>query len=220
MCTISPAGPPAMHDTDPPLSPAAERNKQPILDVLLRLLPPTGRALEIAAGTGQHAVWFASALPLWRWQPTDTGPAALHAIAARKRLAGCDNLCDPLPLDVLAPQWPSEGAAFSEPFDLVFCANMVHIAPWACCAALMQGCGRHLSATGRLVLYGPFFERGVDAAPSNLAFDRSLRERDPQWGIRMLDDVDAQARRAGLRLSSRHAMPANNLLLVWERADG
>lgn len=209
-----------MLDTDPPLSPAAERNKQPILDVLRQLIPPSGRALEIAAGTGQHAVWFATALPRWLWQPTETGPAALHAIAARKRLSGCDNLCAPLPLDVLAPQWPSAGESFVEPFDLVFCANMVHIAPWACCDALMQGCQRHLSASGRLVLYGPFFERGVDPAPGNLAFDQSLRERDPQWGVRMLDDVDAQARRAGLRLLSRHGMPANNLLLVWGRVDG
>jgi hypothetical protein len=204
-----------MHDNAPPLSPAADRNKQPILDVLLELLPPTGRALEIAAGTGQHAVWFASALAGWRWQPTDVGPDALHAIAAQQRMSGADKLCEPLELDVLAPQWPSQGAAFSEPFDLVYCANMVHIAPWACCAALMQGSRRHLSAQGRLVMYGPFFERGVDPAPGNLAFDQSLRARDPDWGIRHLDDVEAQAGLAGLRLLSRHAMPANNLLLVW-----
>jgi len=209
-----------MLDTDPPLSPAAERNKQPILDVLLQLLPSSGRALEIAAGTGQHAVWFASALPGWHWQPTDAEPAALRAIAVRQRLSGCDNLCVPLPLDVLAPQWPSDGADFNEPFDLVYCANMLHIAPRACCGALMQGCHRHLSANGRLVLYGPFFERGVEPAPGNQAFDRSLRARDPDWGIRFLDDVDAQARQAGLRQLSRHVMPANNLLLVWGRVDG
>ena len=209
-----------MLDTDPPLSPAAERNKQPILDVLLQLLPPTGRALEIAAGTGQHAAWFASALPGWCWQSTDAEPAALQAIAARQRRSGRGNLRAPLPLDVLAPRWPSGGPAFQEPFDLVYCANMVHIAPWACCGALMQGCQRHLAASGRLVLYGPFFERGVEAAPGNLAFDQSLRERNPDWGIRMLDAVDSQARQAGLHLSSRHVMPANNLLLVWARADG
>lgn len=211
--------PKSMQDSVPPLSPAAERNKQPILDVLLQWLPPSGRALEVAAGTGQHALWFASALPGWRWQPSDVEPAAMDAITSRQRHSGCLNLLAPVPLDVLAPQWPSRGPAFSEPFDLAYCANMIHIAPWDCCGALMRGCSRHLAAEGHLVLYGPFFEQGVDASPGNRAFDRDLRSRNADWGIRRLEDVEVQARQAGLRLRSRHPMPANNLLLVWNRAD-
>lgn len=202
---------------DLPHSPAADRNKEPILAMLRRILGPRGSALEIASGTGQHAVWFASALPAWQWQPTDADGEMLPAIAARIAQAGLANVRPPLLLDVTASPWPSPAAPFAERFDAIYCANMLHIAPWATCAALMQGAARHLAPAGLLVTYGPYFEDDVPTAPSNSAFDESLRARDPSWGIRRLADVAAEAQRAGLRLRERHAMPANNLLLVFGR---
>jgi SAM-dependent methyltransferase len=200
-------------------SPAADRNKQVILEVLRQVLPARGHALEIASGTGQHAAWFAAALPQWIWQPTDAQESALPAIAARIEQAGLANLRPPRRLDVLAPQWPADGESFAETFDAVYCANMLHISPWATCAGLMQGCARYLSPNGLLVLYGPYLEDGVPTAPSNLAFDQSLRSQSPDWGIRRLSDVKLEAQRAGLSLRERHAMPANNLLLVFGRPD-
>ena len=198
-------------------SPAADRNKQPILELLQRVLPVRGMALEIASGTGQHVAWFGAALRSWIWQPSDADPQALPAIAAWSADAGLTNVRAPLLLDVLAPQWPSAGPAFTEPFDAVYCANMLHIAPWASCAALMRGSARHLALDGVLITYGPYFEDGVQPAAGNLGFDASLRERDPRWSIRRLGDVAAEANRVGLRLQTRHEMPANNLLLVFGR---
>lgn len=208
-----------MSTNDAPFSPAADRNKQPILDVLRGLLAPRGRALEIASGTGQHAAWFTAALPDWFWQPSDMHASALPGIAEQARQAGCANVHAPVRLDVCDTSWPSDGPEFHQPFDMIYCANMIHIAPWACCGALMRGCSRHLAADGHLVLYGPFFETGAAPAPGNLAFDKSLRTRDPTWGIRQLDDVVDEAQQAGMRLLARHSMPANNLMLVWGRAD-
>jgi len=195
-----------------PHSPAADRNKEPILAVLREVLAPSGRALEIASGTGQHVVHFAAALPQWQWQPTDGDTAMLPAIARRVAEAGLANVRTPVALDVTAPQWP-----LTETFDAIFCANMLHIAPWAVCAGLMQGAARHLSPGGVLVTYGPYLEDGVETAAGNLAFDASLRDRDPAWGIRRREDVETEARRAGLVPRARHAMPANNLLLVFGR---
>ena len=200
-----------------PHSPAADRNKQPILEVLRAVLPAAGTALEIASGTGQHAAWFAAALPQWTWQPSDTDADMLPAIAARASEAGLRNVLPPVLLDVMSPQWPSQGAAFAQRFDAIYCANMLHISPWATCAALMQGCARHLAPDGVLVTYGPYLEDGVVTAPGNLAFDESLRARDPAWGLRRLEAVAAEAGRAGLQLRQRHAMPANNVLLVFAR---
>jgi hypothetical protein len=200
-----------------PSSPAAERNRQPILDVLRQVLPPRGAALEIASGTGQHAAWFAAGLPGWTWQPTDADPAALPIIAAWIAHTGVTNVRPPLRLDVTAPQWPAEGPPFADPFDAVYCANMLHISPWATCAALMRGCARHLAATGVLITYGPYIEDGVPTAPGNLSFDQSLRAQNPAWGIRRLQDVIREAERAGLTFQRRHPMPANNLLLVFAR---
>lgn len=196
-----------------PHSPAAERNQVPILDALRRVLPARGTALEIASGTGQHAVFFASQLPGWTWQPTDADAAMLPGIAARVHAAGLATVRAPLRLDVLAPEWPLGG----ESFDALFCANMLHIAPWPVCGALMRGAARHLAPGGMLVTYGPYLEDDVPTAPSNLAFDASLRARDPAWGLRRLGDVAAEAVRAGLVLKARLAMPANNLLLVFGR---
>ena len=199
-------------------SPAADRNKQAILEVLKQVLPEKGSVLEIASGTGQHILFFAAALPHLTWQPTDADAAALPSIAARLQEENCNNVREPLQLDVLDAQWPASGAAFTRPFDAIYCANMLHIAPWATCAALMRGSSRHLVPGGVLITYGPYLEAGVVTAPGNLAFDESLRARDPAWGLRRLDDVTQEARLSGLNLCERHAMPANNLLLVWRKA--
>ncbi|CAN5507295.1 DUF938 domain-containing protein [soil metagenome] len=199
-------------------SPAADRNKQPILEALQKLLPPQGRALEIASGTGQHTAWFAAALPGWRWQPTDADPEALPAIAAWTGGSGLANVDAPLGLDVMSANWPAEGAAFTAPFDAIYCANMLHISPWATCAALLRGSARYLAPGGLLVTYGPYLEDDVATSPGNLAFDESLRSRNPAWGIRRLQDVRAEAAAMGLRLQSRQPMPANNLLLAFGRA--
>jgi hypothetical protein len=199
-------------------SPSADRNKQPILEVLQSLLPPQGRALEIASGTGQHAAWFMAALPQWSWQTSDFDALALPGIGQWLAQAGGMVQPPPVRIDARDTTWPSEAAGFDEAFDLVYCANMLHIAPWPCCAGLMQGGARSLSGQGRLVLYGPFLESGVATAPGNLAFDRDLRARNPQWGLRAVVDVAEQAGLAGLALQQRHAMPANNLLLIFGRA--
>ena len=199
-----------MHE--PPFSAAADRNKHPILAALRRLLSPQGRALEIASGTGQHAVWFADALPGWRWQPTDADAAALPGLAQRVAGARQGNVEAPALLDVLADPWPVPGG-----YDLVYCANMLHIAPWATCAGLMRGAAQCLADDGELVVYGPFLEDGVPTAAGNLAFDESLRARNPAWGIRRLADVCDVAAQAGLEYRLQQAMPANNLLLVFGR---
>ena len=203
--------------TDLPFSAAADRNKQPILDALRRVLGERAHVLEIASGTGQHAEWFAAAMAGWAWQPTDADARMLPGLASRVAQAGLPNLRAPLLLDVTAPQWPSQGSAFGEEgFDAICCANMLHIAPPAACVGLMQGAARHLRTGGVLVTYGPYFE-DTAPAPSNVAFDESLRARNPSWGIRRLKDVEAEARRASLALKQRHEMPANNLLLVFGR---
>jgi hypothetical protein len=193
-------------------NPAAERNQGPILTELRRLLPAQGLALEIASGSGQHAAFFATNLPLWRWQPSDRDIRSLASINAWGE--GLPNLLPALQLDVADSHWQGVAPAV----DAIFCANMLHISPWTSCAALMQGVSRHLSASGLLVLYGPYLEDGQPAAPSNLAFDADLRMRDATWGLRRLSEVLEQAKLAGLLLRERVAMPANNLLLVLARA--
>ena len=195
----------------PNFSPAADRNKQHILEVLRQVLPQHGNALEIASGTGQHVAWFAASLAQWTWQPTDAMPAALASISAWAAEQGLPNVLPPLVLDVMAPEWLPGGAQF----DLIYCANMLHISPWATCAALMQGSARHLAPSGLLVTYGPYLEGNVPTSEGNLAFDQSLRAQDPSWGLRRLEDVVQVAAGAGLRLHTRLAMPANNLLLIW-----
>jgi hypothetical protein len=141
----------------------------------------------------------------------------LPVIAARRAACGLPNLRAPLRLDVRADVWPVEGPAFAEPFDAVFCANMLHIAPWEACGALMRGAARHLTPAGILITYGPYFEEGVAPSEGNRRFDASLRDTNPAWGLRRLQAVENQAALAGLALHSRVPMPANNLLLVWAR---
>lgn len=204
-------------EPDLPCSAAAERNREPILAVLRALLPPVGSALEIASGTGQHAAHFAAALPGWHWQPTDLRSDGFATIAAWARRAGAGNVAPARRLDVLDADWPSEGPAFDRPFDLVYCANLLHISPPECTPALMRGAARHLGPDGLLVTYGPYLEADVPTAASNLAFDAELRRRDARCGLRHLDDVRRHARAHGLALRARHALPANNLLLVFAR---
>lgn len=196
----------------PAYSAAAERNRGPILEQLLRLLPASGSALEIAAGTGQHAAHFAAALPGWTWQPTDADANALTSIEAWCR--GLPNVRPARQLDVLAPSW----ADIPTGLDLIYASNLLHIAPWAVCTALMKRAAQHLSATGLLVTYGAVLIDGVPTAASNLAFDADLRARNPAWGLRRLAEIEAQANEAGLRLRETIALPANNHLLVWVRA--
>jgi SAM-dependent methyltransferase len=192
-------------------SPASERNGGPIRAELQRLLPVQGVLLEIASGTGQHAAFCSAGLPGWQWQPTDFEAAALPSIAAW--CVGLPGVRPALTLDVLASHWPGVPAAV----DAIFCANLLHIAPWACTAALMQGAARHLAPQGLLITYGPYLEAGLPTAAGNSAFDADLRRRNPAWGLRLLDAVAEQAQAAGLRLRERVAMPANNLLLAWGR---
>lgn len=190
-------------------SPAAERNRGPILAELQRLLPDRGLLLELASGSGQHAAHCAAALPGWRWLPTDGDPRTLDSIAAW--CAGVPSVLPAQLLDVAAADWPAAPAQA----DAIYCANLLHIAPWPVCAALMQGAARHLAPHGLLLLYGPWLVDGEPTAPGNLAFDADLRGRDPSWGLRRLADVQREARAAGLRLRERVVMPANNLLLVF-----
>jgi hypothetical protein len=192
-------------------SPAAERNRGPILDVLSRVLPPRGTLLEIASGTGQHAVHCAAGLPGWTWQPSDPDPEAVASIAAWAADVALPNLRAPLQLDVGAADW---GVCS---LDAVFCANMIHIAPWSACEGLVAGASRHLPPGGLLILYGPFVVAGEPTAASNLAFDADLRMRNPEWGLRELDRVAALAADAGLALHRQFAMPANNRLVVFGR---
>lgn len=200
-----------MNDAARRHSPAAERNRAPILAELQRLLPPQGTLLEIASGTGQHAAFCSAGLPGWHWLPSDFDAASLPSISAW--CAGLDRVAAPIRLDVLQPQWPGVPAQV----DAIYCANLLHIAPWACCAALMRGAARHLAARGLLITYGPYLEDEVPTSRGNLDFDADLRARDPAWGLRRREDVEQEAARAGLVLSERVAMPANNLLLAWGR---
>jgi SAM-dependent methyltransferase len=201
--------------SDLAFSAPSERNKQPILELLRSVLPAQGRALEVASGTGQHVAWFAQHLPHWQWQPSDVTARLFADIAARAAQAQLTNVQPALLLDVRADPWPLQGATF----ELVYCANMLHIAPWDCCAGLMQGAARVLAPGGQLVTYGPYLEDDVPTSEGNLKFDAALRAENPAWGIRRREDVQAEAQAAGLQLAARHAMPANNLLLVWQRAN-
>jgi hypothetical protein len=195
-------------------SPAAERNSAPLLAELLRLLPAQGLMLEIASGSGQHAAHFTAGLPGWQWLPSDSDASSLASISAW--CATVANVLPPIPLDVTAPLWPGVPAQV----DALFCANLLHISPWANTATLMQGAARHLAPRGLMLLYGPYIEDTVPTAPSNLAFDADLRARNPAWGLRRVADVQVQAQGAGLQLRERIALPANNLLLVLARRAG
>ncbi len=198
-------------------SPASVRNREPILEVLRpRLSALAGAAerplvLEIASGSGEHAVHLARALPGLDWQPTDREDVALASISAWCKEAELPNLRPPLRLDVTEAPWPVERCA------AIFCANMVHIAPWQASEALFAGAGRVISSGGALITYGPYRFDGRFTAPSNEAFDESLRSRDPSWGVREVADLQGLGRLHGLVLEETIEMPANNHVLVFRR---
>lgn len=193
-------------------APATLRNRDAIAEVLRDWLPPSGTILEVASGSGEHAVHFAAAFPALDWQPSDPDAVALTSIAAWSAEAGLPNICAPSMLDASAPDWPVTSA------DAILCINMVHISPWTVTLGLFAGAARLLGPTAPLILYGPYIEAGVPTAESNLAFDASLRARDPSWRIRDTAEVEAAANDAGFRLAERRAMPANNLMLLFLRA--
>jgi hypothetical protein len=192
-------------------APHVARNAAPIAEVLEGVLPARGLVLEVASGTGEHVLYFARVFPKLLWQPSDPEPAALRSIEAWRAEAGLFNLLPPASLDARAVEWPVAEA------DAILCINMIHISPWAATVGLMRGAGRLLGAGGPLYLYGAYRRAGVDTAPSNEAFDESLRARDPEWGVRNLEEVAAEGEKHGLRLDAVTEMPANNLSVVLRK---
>jgi SAM-dependent methyltransferase len=195
-------------------SPSAARNRDPVLRALQAILPPRGLMLEIASGTGEHVVHFAKGLPGWRFQPTEFDEISRQSVRAWIAYEGLANIAAPITLDARADVWGVEAASS---LDAILSLNMIHIAPWAAAVGLFRGAGRLLKPGGLLLLYGPFQENGVHNAPSNAAFDESLRARDPDWGVRDIADLQRLGAENGLTLRERQAMPANNQILVFAR---
>lgn len=192
-------------------APAALRNRDPISDVLAEWLPTDGIVLEIASGTGEHVVHFAERFPRLQWQPSDIHPDALASIAAWRREAGLPNIREAIVIDASHPDWPVDHA------DALLSINMVHISPWASALGLLDGAARLLSSGAPLVLYGPWKRAGVETAASNLEFDSELKRRNPEWGLRSVEEFAAAAAARALLLKQCRAMPANNLMLLLER---
>jgi hypothetical protein len=192
-------------------APATERNRAPIAEVIGPLLPAGGTILEVASGTGEHAAYFAGRFPDRSWQPSDCDEAGLASIAAWRDQARLANLRAPLRLDAAAADWPAVRA------DAILCVNMVHISPWTATEGLMRGAARVLALGAPLILYGPYLRAGVPTAPSNLDFDASLKARDPEWGLRAVETVAAEAAARGMDFDRLFEMPANNLILLFRR---
>ena len=192
-------------------APATLRNREPILDVLRSLLPRTGLALEVASGTGQHVVHFARGLPQLTWQPSDPSREARQSIAGWVAAEGLENVRPPLDLDAAAEKWPIEHAV------AVICINMTHISPWSSTAGLMRGAGSILASGAPLYLYGPYRRPRQQLEPSNAAFDFDLRTRNPQWGLRDLDELAKCAHDYSLALDQVIEMPSNNISVVFRR---
>ncbi|MFI5216103.1 MAG: DUF938 domain-containing protein [Candidatus Limnocylindria bacterium] len=195
---------------------ATQRNREPILGVLRRVLPSRGEVLEIASGTGEHAAWLAAQLPGLVFQPSDPSPPHRASIAAWIASAGLANLRAPLALDVTSADW-EQGAGIPRDLAAILCINLIHIAPWAAALGLLRGAGAALAAGRPLYLYGPYRRGGEHTAPSNAAFDRSLRGQDPEWGVRDLEAVMEAAEGAGFALEEIVEMPANNLSVILRR---
>ena len=193
--------------------PATRRNRDPISAILADVLPASGLVLEVASGSGEHIVHFSRLFPALTWQPSDPDPENLASIRAWAEAQRPANLLPPLPIDASDERLPLEGA------DAVICINMIHIAPWEAARGLMRNAARLLPAQGALYLYGPFMIDGLHTAPSNEAFDRQLRFQNEAWGVRDLQEVTAEARRHGLRPAGSFEMPANNLSVVFRKAE-
>ncbi len=193
-------------------APATQRNRDPILAVLREVLPAQGLVLEVASGSGEHAVHFATAFPNLTFQPSDPDPAALASIDAWASESALPNLRPAIRLDAMAPRWPVTQA------DAILCINMIHISPWAATEGLVRQAGQLLPAGGPLYLYGPYRQHDVPLAASNAVFDDSLRRRNPKWGLRELEAVAELARAAGFGEPAVTAMPANNLSVVFRKA--
>ncbi|MFM0731626.1 DUF938 domain-containing protein [Paraburkholderia sediminicola] len=209
-----------MTDSHPALrqrSPSAERNREPILAVLREVLPATGRVLEIASGTGQHAICFAGAMPGLDWQPSDLDANARASIAGWIAHEGLANVRAPLAIDVHQAQWGVQTLDTLDKLDAVVCINMIHISPWSATQALFAGASRRLVDGGVLYLYGPYKRDGAQTSPSNDAFDQQLRSRDPAWGVRDMEAVVALGASVGLVCDEPIAMPANNFSLVFRK---
>ncbi len=198
-------------------APAALRNRQPILEVLERHGPTRGTLLEIASGTGQHAVWFGLHLPNLSVQPSDPDPRHRSSIDAWRQESGCENVRAPLAIDVLSADW-ERNPALPRPIAAVVCINMIHIAPWEAALGLLRGAGALLPPTAPLILYGPYRRDGQHTAASNAQFDRQLRAHDPRFGVRNLERVAEAAASEGFSLEEVVSMPANNLSLILRKS--
>jgi len=197
-------------------APAAARNRDAILDILRGVLPAKGTVLEIASGSGEHVVHFAHALPALRFQPSDPSPDALASIAAWVAESGAPNILPPLQIDAAAADWPASLAQEHAP-DAILCINMIHIAPWSAAQGLVRHAGALLRPGAPLILYGPFRRAGHPLEPGNAAFDESLRERNPEWGLRDLSEIGALAREVGFTTPEIMPMPANNFSIIFRR---
>ncbi len=202
-----------MKSDDRRCAPATSRNREPILEVLRRVLPATGTVLEIASGTGEHSVFMASRLPGIAWQPSDLDSEARASIDAWQRAEGLENVRPPIAIDATTDSWGIDSA------DAMVCINMVHISPWAATEGLMRGAARLLPPRGVLYLYGPYRIEGRPTAPSNEAFDASLRARNPEWGLRDAGEVERLAATHGFDLAEIIDMPANNFSLVFHQRE-
>ena len=197
-------------------SPAAQRNKEPIAAVLRDVLPATGKVLEIASGSGEHALYFAREFPQILWQPSDTDAAARVSIASWEDHANLPNLLPPIALDASTPNdWPQVEAV-----SAILCINMVHISPWGATEGLLIGAEAALGAHEPLILYGPYLRNGIETASSNLAFDADLKRRNQAWGLRALEDVTALAATHQFRLDEVHELPANNIMVIYRKNAG
>lgn len=190
-------------------APAASRNRDPIAEVLAEWLPLSGTVLEVASGTGEHAIWFAERFPSLDWQPSDTHPDALSSIAAWRSSSALSNVREPIAIDASSAGWPTGSA------NAVLNINMAHISPWDASLGLISGAAKILPEGGALILYGPWLKDGIETAASNLAFDADLRSRDTQWGLRRVEDFAAAAADKGFEFSDWRQMPANNLMLLF-----
>ncbi|MBW0007405.1 MAG: DUF938 domain-containing protein [Sphingomonas sp.] len=192
-------------------APAALRNREPIAEVLAEWLPGRGLVLEIASGSGEHAVYFAQRFPQLEWQPSDIHPDALGSIAAWRNEAGLPNVREPLSLDAAAADWPIDRA------DAVLSINMVHISPWSSALGLLDGASRLLAPGAPLIMYGPWLKEGMPTVDSNLAFDADLKRRDSDWGLRRVENFADAAITRGIQPEAIRSMPANNLMLLLRK---